>query len=95
MSDDDWNDPGCHQMAMLLDGAHIGEKGPRGETITDDRILLLIDAGDGQVEWKLPPTDGAWRPEFCSAPDVGGADGGTYVTPGRAVVVFVESFEAE
>ena len=91
MDADDWHDDRCRQMAMLLDGGAIGEKGPRGEPIVDDRILLLIDAGDDEVEWLLPATDGEWTEHFSSALATDALGGDKYRTPGRCVVVFVES----
>lgn len=89
MADGDWD--GSSEMAMLLDGTVIPERGPRGEVIRDDRILLLIDAGSEPTDWSLPPTPGSWVEQFSSALGSQLNDDGTYRTPGRSVVVFVEA----
>ena len=65
----------------------------RAAVIRDDRILLLIDAGSEPTDWSLPPTPGSWVEQFSSALGSQLNDDGTYRTPGRSVVVFVEAVD--
>ena len=60
MSEDHWWDPDGVHLGIMLDGASIRERSRRGQPITDDRLLLLIDAGDEPTGWTLP-NDGIVR----------------------------------
>lgn len=60
MSEDHWWEPDGARLGIMLDGASIRERSRRGQPITDDRLLLLIDAGDQPTGWTLP-NDGIGR----------------------------------
>jgi isoamylase len=62
MSDEDWNAHHVRCLGMQLAGDAIAEVDERGYRITDDTLLLLLNAHDGPVEFRLP-THGTrdWR----------------------------------
>jgi len=96
MDDAAWHE--CRAVAMLIDGGAITERGPRGEPVVDDRIVLLIDGGEDVTTWKLPATDRGWVERFDSTHRDENGDSSTtarYETPGRAFAVLVEESAAE
>jgi isoamylase len=62
MGDDDW-ETGKLTLAVFLNGDAIAEPGLRGEPITDDSFLLLLNASPDDVEFTLPagPYAEAWQ----------------------------------
>ena len=52
---DDWG-PEARQVAMWLNG-DLAETGPRGEAITDDTLLVCINAADAPSSQVLPPEE--------------------------------------
>ncbi|MGA2830469.1 MAG: glycogen debranching protein GlgX [Streptosporangiaceae bacterium] len=56
VTDSDWRAPGAKSLAVFLNGEAISEPDPRGERITDDRFLLLFNAGHDAVSFTLPGT---------------------------------------
>ncbi|PRX92375.1 glycogen debranching protein GlgX [Allonocardiopsis opalescens] len=55
LDDGDWAD-GHRSLVVFLNGSAITEPDPRGEPVTDDSFLLLLNAAPGKVEFKLPGT---------------------------------------
>jgi isoamylase len=53
MADDDWN-TGKLTIAVFFNGDEIREPDPRGEPITDDSFLMLLNASADDVEFTLP-----------------------------------------
>src|ERR1700759_1951641 len=49
-----WRSEGAKTLAVFLTGDAISEPDPRGERITDDRFLLLFNAGGDTVTFTLP-----------------------------------------
>src|SRR6201996_5191232 len=49
-----WRSEGAKTLAVFLNGDAISEPDPRGERITDDRFLLLFNAGGDTVTFTLP-----------------------------------------
>jgi isoamylase len=49
-----WREDGAKALAVFLNGDAISEPDPRGERITDDRFLLLFNAGGDTVTFTLP-----------------------------------------
>jgi len=49
-----WREDGAKALAVFLNGDAISEPDPRGERITDDRFLLLFNAGADTVTFTLP-----------------------------------------
>ena len=54
LTDQDWFDPGHGTLAMYLDGSAIRVRGPRGERIEDDSLLLVLHTADEDAEVRLP-----------------------------------------
>ncbi|UDY36131.1 glycogen debranching protein GlgX [Dermatobacter hominis] len=55
MSWEDWG-PDARQVAMWLNG-DLAEMGPRGESITDDTLLVCVNAADAPSSQVLPPEE--------------------------------------
>jgi isoamylase len=96
MTDEHWRAEAVHTIGLRLAGDAIDERGPRGERIVDDTLLLVFNAAEEEVAFRLP--DGArsgWRlmvdtsrPEILPADDGPKHDGGSnYVVAGRSVVL--------
>jgi isoamylase len=56
MTDAQWRAHGVRAIGLRLAGDAIDERGPRGERVVDDTLLLLLNAGDEAVEFRLPTT---------------------------------------
>lgn len=63
MGEADWEDEAGKAFALCLDGARINEVDRRGHPIVDDTILILFNAHNKDVEFKLPPSSASnrWR----------------------------------
>lgn len=97
MSDEQWRAEGVRAIGLRLAGDAIDERGPRGERVTDDTLLLLLNANDGDIAFRLPPSShGAWRllldTRTSDAPTAGeepAHDGGTeYPMIARSAALF-------
>ena len=54
LDDADWHDPDRRTLAMYLDGTAIRARGPRGERVTDDSLLLVLHTGPEPLDFTLP-----------------------------------------
>ncbi|HEY9284792.1 MAG TPA: glycogen debranching protein GlgX, partial [Pyrinomonadaceae bacterium] len=54
MSERDWHDPECRSIAVRLAGDAIDETDERGRRITDETLLLLLNADHEPVTFTLP-----------------------------------------
>jgi isoamylase len=63
MKENDWNNPSVRTLGMLLSGDAIYEKDERNNSIVDDTMLLLMNAGEDAVFFVLPPAraEGDWN----------------------------------
>ena len=63
MTEDDWQASYAKSVAVFLNGAAISEPGPRGDPVTDDRFLLLFNAGPEPITFTLPESklSGDWE----------------------------------
>jgi glycogen operon protein len=97
MTDAEWHAEGVRAIGLRLAGDAIDDRGPRGERIVDDTLLLLLSAADEAVEFRLP--EGApvgWRLMFDTrAPDPPTPGegpvrhaGSVYRMTGRSVALF-------
>jgi glycogen operon protein len=94
MTDEQWQAPGVRTLGVQWAGDAIEERGPRGERIADDTLLIILNADDGPVAFALPNHDVARRwevifdtihPTFTAAH--GEFDGGSvYRVAERSVV---------
>jgi isoamylase len=62
MTDEDWHAGYAKSVAVYLNGMAIDEPDPRGDPVTDDRFLLLFNAGGEPVVFTLPDSrlGGSW-----------------------------------
>ena len=58
MTDEQWHAGGVHAIGLRLAGDGIEEHGPRGETVVDDTLLMVLNAGEEPVRFRLPGTSG-------------------------------------
>ena len=94
MDDEQWRAPGVKTLGLQFAGDMIGERGPRGERILDDTLLVILNADDRPVGFTLPNHEAAKRwevvfdtvhPTFTAAH--GEHDGGSrYRVAERSVV---------
>jgi glycogen operon protein len=54
MTDEEWFDSTLQSLGMLLNGDAIPDRGPRGERITGDTLLVLSHAHSDDTTWTLP-----------------------------------------
>jgi isoamylase len=54
MTDRDWGSVQRMSLGMLLNGELIPDRGPRGERIADDTLLILFHSHHEETVWKLP-----------------------------------------
>ena len=94
MDDAAWRAGFVRTLGMLLSGSAIEEVNERGEPITGDTLLVLLNGHTGKVPFTLPPieTDQKWQRVFDTF-DPRGINrmykaGGRYPLQGRAVAVF-------
>jgi isoamylase len=92
--DEQWQAEGVRAIGLRLAGDAIDDRGPRGERVVDDTILLLLNAGSEGVSFQLPPSPRGWllmmdtrRPD---PPDETGVavEDGSYPLVERSVALF-------
>jgi len=94
MNDDAWNADFVRAIGMLLAGNAIEETGDRGEPITGDTLLVLLNAHSEKVAFTLPPLAATkqWQRVFdtthAAAGERGYKPGSRYPLQGRSVVAF-------
>ena len=54
MTEDDWQASYAKSVAVFLNGAAISEPDPRGDPVTDQKFLLLFNAGAEPITFTLP-----------------------------------------
>jgi glycogen operon protein len=93
MSDEDW-DAGWLRCFGLRLGDVLGEVNENGEVVTDDALLLLLNAHHEPLPFLIPPDlPGTWEVEVdTAAPDGRGATrrcaaGGTFEIADRSLVL--------
>ncbi len=61
MNDEQWDAPGVRTLAVQYAGDAIDERGPRGEKIVDDTLLVILNADERPVAFTLPNHEAARR----------------------------------
>ena len=62
MTDDEWENAHAKSMAVFLAGGDLGERDRFGTPAADDDFLILFNAHDAPVEFRIPPLgDGPWH----------------------------------
>ncbi|HEX7225073.1 MAG TPA: glycogen debranching protein GlgX [Candidatus Limnocylindria bacterium] len=64
MNDDEWQAPGVKALGVQYAGDAIDERGPRGERIVDDTLLIILNADERPVAFTLPNHEAAKRWEL-------------------------------
>ena len=54
MDDADWESGFAKSVAVFLNGDAIPDRDERGRQVTDDRFLLVLNAHDEPIDWRLP-----------------------------------------
>ncbi len=54
MTDRDWTGHDRQSLGMLLNGEMIPDRGPRGEAIVDDTLLVLLHSHHEDTLWQMP-----------------------------------------
>jgi glycogen operon protein len=55
MNDDDWDTGYARSVGVFLNGASIQASDAFGERVVDDDFLVLFNASDQALDWRLPP----------------------------------------
>jgi isoamylase len=94
MTDETWEAESIHSLGMLLPGNGTEELNERGEPLTGDSLLMLLNAHDDRIGFTLPALDDShqWTRVFDTA-DPGAneslfAAGGHYLLEGASLAVF-------
>ncbi|HEY6609486.1 MAG TPA: glycogen debranching protein GlgX [Candidatus Limnocylindria bacterium] len=61
MTDEQWQAPGVRTLAVQYAGDAINDRGPHGERITDDTLLIILNADERPVAFTLPNHEAARR----------------------------------
>jgi isoamylase len=78
MTDEQWAAPGVKTLGVQYAGDAIDERGPRGERIIDDTLLIILNADERPVAFTMPNHESAkrWELVFDTVhPTFGGAHG--------------------
>ena len=62
VTEQEWVSGHVRCLGVFLNGDAIGEPGPRGEQVTDDSFLLLLNGAAERVGFVLP--DDRWAPAY-------------------------------
>ncbi|MHB8671085.1 MAG: glycogen debranching enzyme, partial [Acidimicrobiales bacterium] len=72
MDEEEWAAGRVRALGMFLNGGAIAEPGPRGEPITDESFLVLLNGEDSAIGFRLPGSD--WAVGYEMMVDSSGAD---------------------
>jgi glycogen operon protein len=63
MEDSDWHSPQARALGVRLNGQMIGELDEQGRPITGATLLVLFNAGDEEIQFRLPgdAADESWK----------------------------------
>jgi isoamylase len=94
MTDAEWDAPWVRSIGMRLDGRNLGEVDPSGRMLSDDDLLLVLNAHTEGVDFTIPLWDSEepWQVELDTSHDkreetVG--PGQALTVSGRSVVLLV------
>ncbi len=92
MTPEDWNTGHVRCLAALISGSALPDRGPRGETLRDDDLLLLLNAHHDAIPFRLPPSATPWRVLLDTTRDdgtgeAGGVEDTAYALPSRSLVL--------
>ncbi len=58
MTDEEWNQEHARTLGVLLSGSSVDEVDERGQSVTDENFMLLMNAHHEEVQFSLPTTGG-------------------------------------
>jgi isoamylase len=98
MTDEEWNQANAKTLGVFLSGSAVDEVDERGQGVTDENFLLLMNAYHEEVPFSLPTaaSDTLWDVLIdTSSPSGRGPDGpheatAKYPLPPRSLVLLVE-----
>jgi isoamylase len=81
MTQRDWRDGALRAIGVFLNGEEIPSTTPRGEPLSDDSFLMLFNAHEDPIEFKLPTRrfGARWRFELSTAEPEAAAGARSYV----------------
>jgi isoamylase len=93
MTDESWNSPLIRSLGVVYSGDGTGEVDERGQTITGDTLLVLMNAHNEIVPFRLPASNaGVWQRIFDTTnprlPEARQARDATYELKGRSQAAF-------
>ncbi len=95
MADDAWNAPFVRSLGVLMVGDAIDEMDERGQPVTGDTLLILLNANPDLLPFSLPKTtaDKSWLRILdtmeCRAAEKRFPGGARYPLQGRTLVLFI------
>jgi glycogen operon protein len=89
MTGRDWEQHDLHVVGLFLNGEEFPYRDARGERITDDSFLLLVNAHHEDVEFRLPAAryGASWQLEISTADP--GAPAGAWTAGARETVASI------
>jgi glycogen operon protein len=95
MTPDEWKKDFARSLGMWLNGEQLPETDERGYPLQDASFLVLFNAHDDVIDFRLPPGTAitSWFPEIDTAFDTGVphvsriSESGTYPLQGRSLVL--------
>ena len=98
MTDEEWNQEHARTLGMFLSGSAVGEVDERGERVTDENFLMLMNAHHEEIPFVLPTTASAMRwialidtsCQTSRAPGVQYKAGSAYPLQSRSLALLVE-----
>jgi isoamylase len=93
MTDESWNSPLIRSLGVVYSGDGTGEVDERGQTITGDTLLVLMNAHNEIMPFRLPASNaGVWQRIFDTTnprlPEARQARDATYELKGRSQAAF-------
>jgi glycogen operon protein len=84
---DDWGNDAVRSIGMLLNGEAITDRGPRGERIVGDSLAVILNAGEDNQPFLLPPAGSARWEVVLDTARPQEPEGWRYIGPGEEVAV--------
>jgi len=98
MTDDQWKQDSARCLGVVLSGEGLGEQDERGQPISDENMLMLMNAHHEIIPFTLPPLPSGdrWIPlidtscQLAKNGDIAYSPGDPYPLQARSMVVLVE-----
>jgi glycogen operon protein len=104
MTDEEWDQSSARGLGMSLAGGAIGEDDQRGQPLSDDDFILLLNSHHERIDFALPvlPSASVWSVLIDTSADDGGAadersfrSGERFPLEGRSLVLLIKSGRME